>query len=376
MIWLEVGSWWHWSPSPSGIIQTCQKLYLASLKRKNVRYFVYDRNFNKFFELEDHAYLKERLHKRGEVLQPPKFGRELISQVKRGDKIFFVGGPWEYPLLLPCLKELRAKGAWISILVYDLIPMLFPKFFPKGFSRIFADLIGNLMPCADEFVAISRSTEADLIRYASRLKKRIRTRVLRLGEPEKHFEKPKRPKHRLRKDYVLNVSTIEIRKNHDVLLKAWKLLDRKLGTKTPQLVLVGGKGWLADGMYKKLKTDPVARRHIKILHNIPNREIPHFYSSCLFTVYPSFYEGWGLPIAESLSYGKLCLCSNTSSMKEIAPSLTETFNPRNARALAELVEHYVSNPAERQSFETRIREVYAPQSWETTYRNLVEGPRK
>jgi glycosyltransferase involved in cell wall biosynthesis len=98
-------------------------------------------------------------------------------------------------------------------------------------------------------------------------------------------------------------------------------------------------------------------------------QLDWLYTHCMFTVYPSVYEGWGLPVAESLAYGKLCISSNTSSMPEIAGDLIEYFSPYDPAACLALLEKYL-DPEVRQHKEAEIKKNYAPRSWDATFQQI------
>ncbi|MHA4875417.1 glycosyltransferase, partial [Enterococcus faecium] len=84
----------------------------------------------------------------------------------------------------------------------------------------------------------------------------------------------------------------------------------------PDLVCVGGRGWLNDHVYAALDRDPELAEKVRIISGLTDSHLALLYSTCLFTVYLSTYEGWGLPVTESLCYGKVPLLSDTSSLPE------------------------------------------------------------
>jgi glycosyltransferase involved in cell wall biosynthesis len=85
----------------------------------------------------------------------------------------------------------------------------------------------------------------------------------------------------------------------------------------PILVFVGMIGWGVSEMLSEISSNRMLAKHIKILNDVSDAEVTCLYDGCKFTVYPSNYEGWGLPIAESLARGKFCLASDTSSLPEV-----------------------------------------------------------
>ena len=93
--------------------------------------------------------------------------------------------------------------------------------------------------------------------------------------------------------------------------------------------------------------------------------------NCLFSIYPSYYKGGGLPIAESLAYGKVCLASDSSSMTEIAPGLVELINPLDTLGWIDKVRQYLLNPDIIRQREELIKTQYSPTRWEESTKEFL-----
>ena len=121
---------------------------------------------------------------------------------------------------------------------------------------------------------------------------------------------PLRPDH-----FWLNVGTLEPRKNHLRLLRAYARLKGHLGETGP-LVLAGGQGWLMDDLEKAL--DELAlRQDVILLGYVDDEALQWLYQNCFAFVYPSLFEGFGLPVLEAMSLGAAVITSNTTSLPEI-----------------------------------------------------------
>ena len=94
--------------------------------------------------------------------------------------------------------------------------------------------------------------------------------------------------------------------------------------------------------------------------------------NCKATIYPSFYEGWGLPVGESLAYGKLCLASNATSIPEIAHDLIEYYDPNDSSTICILVERAMNDQAWLSSREKRIREEFKITEWSETAQQVID----
>ena len=114
-----------------------------------------------------------------------------------------------------------------------------------------------------------------------------------------------------------------MRKNHGLLYQAWRRLILQFGAKIPPLVLAGRMGWATRDVLQQIHDDPVVRDRIIVLFDVSDEELSWLYRNCQFTLSVLHYEGWGLPVAESLVYGKYCICTNATSVPEVAGDLVD-----------------------------------------------------
>jgi glycosyltransferase involved in cell wall biosynthesis len=144
--------------------------------------------------------------------------------------------------------------------------------------------------------------------------------------------------------YVLAVGPLTGRKNGGNLIRAWQSLSKRIPQqRLPLLVLAGceaGESLTRCG----LSQDLVKWDKLRFMQSPNDLELHHLYKDCLFTVYPSFYEGWGLPISESLSYGKICATSNVSSMPEVGGDWCEYFDPADPDDISRVIEKLAIDP--------------------------------
>ncbi|MDE2116240.1 MAG: hypothetical protein KGJ29_15415, partial [Hyphomicrobiales bacterium] len=98
--------------------------------------------------------------------------------------------------------------------------------------------------------------------------------------------------------------------------------------------------------------------------------LSYLYEHCLFTVYPSIVEGWGLPIGESLAHGKLCIASNTSSMPEVGGEFVQYLDPFNFTGAFDIVSRFINNPIEVREAEMRIKLGFRPRSWNEVVKTM------
>ena len=166
--------------------------------------------------------------------------------------------------------------------------------------------------------------------------------------------------------FILFVSTIERRKNHETLYRAYTRLVDKGVENLPKLVFVGMPGWGVNDFLADLRFDGRVKNRVEMLTNVSDADLNWLYKNALFTVFPSLYEGWGLAVAESLSAGKFCLASNVASIPEAGGDLIEYLDPWDVAKWAERIEWYLNNPKALAEAEKRIGKEYNAPRWKDT----------
>jgi glycosyltransferase involved in cell wall biosynthesis len=229
----------------------------------------------------------------------------------------------------------------------------------------------EVVTMSDGLLAISESTKKDIIRLCSELSVNTpEVTVIRLGDNIPVSTVPKKPDNIANNPFVLCVGTVEARKNHTLLYYAWKE-GLRCGFSMPNLIVVGRQGWYTNDIIHAITNDPQTRDIISITNNISDDELVWLYQNCLFTVYPSYYEGWGLPVAESLAMGKVCLTTSSSSMPEIVEGLVETYSPFDTAQLAKMVQKYTDSKT-RKKIEEIIKKEYKVATWRDCFIELCE----
>lgn len=168
----------------------------------------------------------------------------------------------------------------------------------------------------------------------------------RFAEP-REVKPPERFAHLKSQGFWLSVGTIEPRKNHVRLLEAYRILKAKSGSSLP-LVMAGGKGWLVKQFDSLLHgLDP--NRDVILPGYVSDEELKWLYQNCFASVYPSVFEGFGMPVLEALGLGAPVLCSNTSSLPEAAGDAALLFDPRDAGSIASAMQRLAGAEVNRES---------------------------
>ena len=249
------------------------------------------------------------------------------------DAFFIAEGIWSDENYIQKIVDFSKNGTKIIQISYDMLPIVTPQY--SGHSTDWlSNYARNVYPICSLVLSISQHTKMDIENWLKSQHLAIpKIEVFRLGDDFKLNTPVKTNNSKISSaEFVLCVGTIEARKNHTLLYYTYKQAALK-GIELPHLVVVGRKGWRAENVFDLISTDPDVKGNITILENASDEELSWLYSNCRFTIYPSFYEGWGLPIAESMYYGVPCIASNTSSMPEVAGSLVSYFDPTSPEML-------------------------------------------
>ena len=295
------------------------------------------------------------------------------ASISADDIVLLLGAPWIHSRMAALLNHQRKGDAFkLCYLIYDVAPHLFPHLFPKSHVAQFNAFLSEAIDGADLLLTASTSTGRDLARVCSSASHHVPVKVVRLGD-QLAERAAGAPVSGVVAPFLLSVGTIEVRKNHLLLYQMYKLAEAE-GIDLPPLVIVGRRGWLTDDVLYAFEHDQYVAARVRLLHDVSDADLAWLYQHCLFTLYPSIYEGWGLPIAESLSHGRVCVASGTSAMPEIAGDLLDYFSPFDPRGCLDMVLRFL-NPDVRARKEEEIRSTYRPTSWEQTYREVQHALR-
>lgn len=271
--------------------------------------------------------------------------------LKPGDCVVCLGGIWDSLDFFAYLKSrglLPSGGVDLAILLHDLIPtkmhvtgIVPPAQFNYSLSEVF-----RLDP---KVLVYSDCTRNDVVDWC----KRHHHSNVKIGKFNFGDELVKLSGSNIRSEvhalkntpYILMVGPLTGRKNGGNLLRAWQLIVDRLPTEAvPLLVFAGGEGREAIAQCG-FSTDCIAPDRLEFIRFPNDLELNHLYENCLFTVYPSRYEGWGLPIGESLWHGKLCATSNRSSMPEVGGASCDYFDPDDSDDIARVLERLIKDRA-------------------------------
>ncbi len=311
-----------------------------------------------------------RLHLRLALSDPLVF--------RRGATLVNLGSSWQLHNYFLFVRDAKLRyGIRYVPFVHDLIPIVAPEHFTKSARREVIPWVAGIFAHADHFLVNSEATRRDLMQAAAVVGRTLDAgdaAVIRLdadgrASPDGALEQswPETTLARWQIEagsFVLLVSTVESRKGHTIALEAWaELISRRGLANVPKLVCAGKRGWLSDAVYQRLEAEPALASRVIMVSAVSDSELSLLYRSCLFTIYPSLYEGWGLPITESLCHGKPVIAANTSSLPEAGGDFAVYVKPGSSLALAAAVERMAYDTGYREALAARIQTGFRPRSW-------------
>ena len=405
-LWIDLTDLAAWRGPFTGIQQTVFNLASRYAGRADVGFLVYDEVHRRFSTIDFEQVLRrlespdagiragvlaaaqrtfDRLPQAVGSLVPAHTSRRVRGLMERALRlqpatgaqaalgsdcvVLLPGAAWHHMGMLPDLCKLkRAAGFRLAAVIHDLVPVFYPQLYPGDFPRQFREHMVTLMSESSALFAISRATQADVRRLCAQEGLPVPDiRVFRLGDSLAPVTPVAPETLPASGAFILSVG-LEWRKNALLLYQMLKLAAEE-GMQLPLLVIAGRPSWVKrdhEFLMRLLTRDPEVRDRVKILTGLDDARLTWLYQNCLFTVFPSLCEGWGLPVAESLRQGKLCLASSACSVPEVGGELVEYASPYDPRGFLDLVRRYL-DPQRLAEREAAIRARYRPHDWDAAF---------
>jgi len=303
----------------------------------------------------------------------------FAAEAAPGDVLLALGANWNDPHQAERIAAAKARfGLRFAALVHDTIPLRRPEWCYRGTASDYRRWFAATLPLADRLCTVSHATAADTRRAAADLGVPLRARPMPIplgtgfGASEPHASAsgpaPATPTDLPAPgSYVLLVSTIEARKNHALLLRAWRhLIEARGPDRVPQLVFAGRVGWMVADLMQQLENAAYFDGKVRLIEDPTDAAVAALYRDCLFTIFPSLYEGWGLPVTESLGFGRPCLASDRTSIPEAGGALARYFDPEDTGACIAAITDWLDHPDRLQAAAARIAAEFRPVRWAAT----------
>ncbi len=317
--------------------------------------------------------------------EPAREGTALRDVARAGDWLLSLGASWhrtDYGRLLE--RARRENGVRTGALFYDLIPLRRPEWCHHTLVDTFGAWLDGVLPSLDAMFAISNATARDvdalLVGRDMPASGPVRTIPIGTGFPAslhamREAAEPV-PDQALPApgSFVLFVSTIEARKNHALMFQVWRRLAETVPPdELPTLVFAGRIGWLVSDLLLQISNTNYCDGKLLIVEDPSDAVLVRLYETCLFTVLPSLFEGWGLPVTESLAAGKPCITANNSALPEAGGGLTRTFDPLDLHDAVRVIGGTLADRADLLQWEQEVRRSFVPVPWTRSADALLDG---
>jgi glycosyltransferase involved in cell wall biosynthesis len=270
----------------------------------------------------------------------------------------------------PCRNTLKVMN------IYDLTFIKFPNY-TNSVVKKYNGRVKKCLQWTDLVLTISESSKKDIVEYLDVDPQRIYVTPLAsryhygyLSEELAH-QMEASSGYDFSKPYLLFVSTIEPRKNINSLISAFNLLKQKYKIKH-QLVLIGQKGWDYEPIFAEIESSAF-RSEIHHLDYLSDEMVALFYSKADAFVYPSHYEGFGLPVLEAMTLGAPVITSNTSSLPEVAGDAALFIEPDDPTSLVDAILKVIGDSQLRSELIQKGKERAKLFSWERTAQETLKA---
>lgn len=305
--------------------------------------------------------------------------RTQVARIaQRGDRLVVLGATWSIDGLDACFQGLAdTQGVEISQLIHDLIPIITPEHIAGDFAQEFYRWLKTSTGYCTSYFANSDNTARDLAAFMQEIGVDRPIDTVPLAQkftvveqkttqaikgPEGVFKARVDRSRSVRREilnlskvpFVLVVGTMESRKNIWRLAQAWQRMSREAGLNCPKLVFAGKPGWYNDDFNQLMQATGNLGGWVQFADRPNDTELGYLYETCVFTAMVSFYEGWGLPIGEGLSFGKTGVVADNSSMPEVGGDMVEYCDAHSLDSIYAACRKLIAEPDHRAALEARI----------------------
>lgn len=279
--------------------------------------------------------------------------------------IFFAPSSYITPVLIK-------KPTKVFVTVHDLVAFLFPQNNNKKATFIERIFLRKAIKRADKILAVSENTKSDLMQKFP--KAEDKTSVIYCAASDLYTQVPKENLEKFAKDtnlpekFFLAIGTIQPRKNYVNLLRAFAKIQ--IHQPNLHLVIVGQEGWQFEEVYGEIMHHNLSR-HVHILGYLSESSIRNLYNLALALVFPSFYEGFGIPPLEAMQCGCPVISSSTSSLPEVVGDSALLVDPNSVKEIMDAMGKILHDKNIRQQLKEKGLKQADNFSWEKSAKQLL-----
>jgi len=270
-------------------------------------------------------------------------------------------------------KKLKSHNFKIYNFIYDLIPINLPALLRENTKQNFPSFIQSVHNYSDFIFFDSFSAQQDYktLKNKKHITRNISTQVVNLGSDfiNTTFKSDKNYSKLLSEKYILFVGTIEPRKQQAQLLKAFEVLHKE--HQDLNLIFIGKIGWKVDSFISDLNSHPLKDKNIYHLSDVDDYELNQFYTNAYIVTYLSMYEGYGLPIAESLCHGNITIASKNSSMVEVGENFADYIQHNTQKEIIDIITMYLKDKDLYKQKKSYIKNHYKANTWSEFYNSII-----
>lgn len=266
------------------------------------------------------------------------------------------------------------RNAVKLLCIYDLTFLKYPEYLNDAL-KMYKKRVRNCLQWTDVILTISESSKKDIVEYLQVSPEKVYVTPLASRYHKGYLptdtaeQLEKQIEYDFSRPYLLFVSTIEPRKNVIAIIEAFNYLKNKNKIEH-NLVLIGKKGWCYEPIFTAINNSPW-KSCIYHLDYLSDELVALFYSKADVFVYPSHYEGFGLPVLEAMTLGAPVITANTSSLPEVAGDAALLIDPNQPIELAEAILRVISDSLLRQELINKGKERAKLFSWEKTAKETL-----
>ena len=308
---------------------------------------------------------------------------QLAQPVRPGPGDIFVitGAVWMRPHAVIEHERVRHSGACLGAYIYDFIPLTNPEYCHPYLTERFSNTMSELLLQLDFALTISEYVGAELKRLTKIAGyQNIPSTSVKLAHVLDFKNVDEGSSSSVTRslagaEFVLCVGSIAAHKNHLYAIQVWRLLIES-GVFPPILVIAGKRGYGAEDLFTQLTNTNYLDGRVKVVEGLDDDSIAELYTNCLFTLFPSYVEGWGLPVGESLAHGKICLASKTTSIPEVGEDFVCYIDPYNVRSATNTIATLLGDRERLHRLELNIRQNFRARTWEEFGQDFVTAVRQ
>jgi glycosyltransferase involved in cell wall biosynthesis len=315
--------------------------------------------------------------KRDDLIRKTWWEGRMLPKYAKKDKCDAFISLYQCPTVLP-------SGVKHIMVVHDLIPKIFSEYLNNSRKKIYESLTEKAILEADRIIAVSKRTERDLLKHLGISGEKVTASYIDVDEiyKKKIISSRKQKvlkKYKLKPGYILAGGGMEVRKNVEGVIRAYKnLLEKNKNlhfvNELPPLVVYGKllpelKPLITDA--EKLAKELNLTQHVKLLGVVLQEDLPALFSEAKMFVYPSHYEGFGMPVLEAMSVGTPVITSKSSSLPEVGGDSVVYCKANDIRDIAMVMKNVLINKELREELSQKGKTQSKKFSWEKFVKKVL-----